>query len=1108
VDDDSQGEWFYWVSTGDPQTATNGAAYLNMDAATGNTISNLRFCYADQGVTTPVMPGELDVWDCQFFDCNYAIANLVPAFGSVDFLHNVLFAHCGAAVGASTNSIEIEAEHVTADAADFWIAGATPYKIGLTNSIIRGGFGNAGITINQKSAVNPSGRIFQKAEQGDYYLAADSALHGAGTTNVSPKLLAEFGRKTTSRPFHFPSAFQTGGNMVLFPQAPRYTNGPPDIGYWYDALDYTVASLRLAGGNLTVLPGTAIGVRNDYIGSNGSWTVYGIYVNCGFGEWLPGVVSFVTDFEPGDAASPTLDFRFSHFYLTAEDLHFCSGQSYDDFWLFSSDSSVNLNLQDCSLHNGQVNLGQPDDSYFDPDQVFGGGAVTWNNTLFDNVAINLDPTFYESGVDDQGLNVDLSFQAGNNLFRGGIWLILEPIPASAGNWVFEDNLFDKVDFVQDTASPLDFAYNAYWPKTASELLWPGYDAAQLQPTTTGDGFTDSTNEPDFTAPPPYQAGPFGHYYMPTNTILYQAGSRTADAAGFCQYTTRVDQTKELTGETVDIGLHYVAASNSPSGWVPLDTDGDGIPDYVEDANGNGVVDGNETSPYTQFTVPGVWDPTNSVYDNVDLSGDGLTGAMVQWLGITNPLLPYNPLQFPASSEPMIVSNTVQFDLNMNQNIDTNAAIIMWTVDGTTMNSAVYETNGQWIAAWDTTEITNGIHELNFEVEFAGDDDSTVVSSTLMNVQNVISFPDFIPIAGSAIYVQPQTVYVNGSWVMNVYDDQSNLFASLQGPVDGNGYCDDPDTLQPGISVSILDDQGNQLPSASYTIELAVSPSGGSGSGGSGSGGDASAQATKTIYLEHRWAPPGQWIITYQPIYNENSDGSTWLTEMMYSIPLIITAFYGPSQIPGLTMPFSLGSPDFVSLPAKWWGPGYCFAYFLGNPSAQNLYYFGHFDGMELGGSTNQSISISINNLETNLLMNGAMLPRKNAVVPACNAHPYRFVFIDGCSSYKSDLALAFGIPEVTTTCAAMSTQMGIPPRAFVGFTGWVEGGALQSFNQEHASYIAQFFNIWPQTDPATGAPFTLIRALEVADLNPATGNPRSSIHKQIKIWGCQDLPFK
>ncbi len=245
VDDDSQGEWLYWVSTGDPQTAANGAAYLNLDAATSHVISNLRICYADQGVTTPVTPGALDVWDCQFFDCNYGIVNLVPAFGSVDFLHNVLFARCRVAVGASTNSIEIEAEHVTAEAEDFWVAGATPLKIGLTNSIIRGGFCNAAITINEKSAINPSGRNFQKAEQGNYYLASDSSLHGFGTTSVSQRLLAEFAQKTTSRPISFPAFFQTGGNMTLFPQAPRYTNGPPDIGYWYDALDYTVASLTL-----------------------------------------------------------------------------------------------------------------------------------------------------------------------------------------------------------------------------------------------------------------------------------------------------------------------------------------------------------------------------------------------------------------------------------------------------------------------------------------------------------------------------------------------------------------------------------------------------------------------------------------------------------------------------------------------------------------------------------------------------------------------------------------------------------------------------------------------------------------------------------------------
>ena len=41
---------------------------------------------------------------------------------------------------------------------------------------------------------------------------------------------------------------------------------------------------------------------------------------------------------------------------------------------------------------------------------------------------------------------------------------------------------------------------------------------------------------------------------------------------------------------VDIGFHYVAVTNN----VPIDTDGDGLPDYLEDRNGNGTVDSGET----------------------------------------------------------------------------------------------------------------------------------------------------------------------------------------------------------------------------------------------------------------------------------------------------------------------------------------------------------------------------------------------------------------------------------------------------------------------------------------------------------------------------------
>jgi hypothetical protein len=47
-----------------------------------------------------------------------------------------------------------------------------------------------------------------------------------------------------------------------------------------------------------------------------------------------------------------------------------------------------------------------------------------------------------------------------------------------------------------------------------------------------------------------------------------------------------------TNSVVDIGFHYVATD---ANGVPLDYDTDGLPDYLEDANGDGSVSSGETS---------------------------------------------------------------------------------------------------------------------------------------------------------------------------------------------------------------------------------------------------------------------------------------------------------------------------------------------------------------------------------------------------------------------------------------------------------------------------------------------------------------------------------
>ena len=80
--------------------------------------------------------------------------------------------------------------------------------------------------------------------------------------------------------------------------------------------------------------------------------------------------------------------------------------------------------------------------------------------------------------------------------------------------------------------------------------------------------------------------------LPASSPLINAGSMNATNAGLYHYTTTTNQVKE-TNSVVDIGFHYVAVNGSVE---PEDTDSDGTPDYLEDADGDGATDSGETDP--------------------------------------------------------------------------------------------------------------------------------------------------------------------------------------------------------------------------------------------------------------------------------------------------------------------------------------------------------------------------------------------------------------------------------------------------------------------------------------------------------------------------------
>ena len=79
--------------------------------------------------------------------------------------------------------------------------------------------------------------------------------------------------------------------------------------------------------------------------------------------------------------------------------------------------------------------------------------------------------------------------------------------------------------------------------------------------------------------------------------------------GLFHFTTQISQVAEGFS-TVDIGYHYVAVVQYGN---PLDTNGDGIPDYLEDANGNGWVDSGETAWTDDVNLDGLSSEQDSLY---------------------------------------------------------------------------------------------------------------------------------------------------------------------------------------------------------------------------------------------------------------------------------------------------------------------------------------------------------------------------------------------------------------------------------------------------------------------------------------------------------------
>lgn len=396
---------------------------------------------------------------------------------------------------------------------------------------------------------------FQSVGAGSYYLADGCAFRDAGTTNIDPALLAELQQKTTYPPIVYSNT--TISATEFSPQAQRETTNTPDLGYHYDSLDWVFGGVT-ANGNLTFDPGTAVGwfqtasgngygiqLSNDVTNTfNGTVTLpcvfarYDTVQEGGNGNWtsqgsLAGIstVGISTNFSEIDA-------KFAHCYALAGDPN-----HFRDYL-----ARLDVHANHSEFHSGHMAgywLGQ-----------------FMTNCLYDRL------TQYGSQQKSDGLFWRNCTMHGGQVFvvhsQGCCW------PVWIENCAFDGTTTHMDDNSGGNTNITYCDFNGFLNGAQRLAVLGAHDQVIS----------------NFT----WLTGTFGSFYEPDGSQLSQVGSVTADLIGLYHFTTSIDANSYQGNSTVDIGYHYVAVDSNGN---PLDRNNDGIPDYLEDANGNGSVDSGE-----------------------------------------------------------------------------------------------------------------------------------------------------------------------------------------------------------------------------------------------------------------------------------------------------------------------------------------------------------------------------------------------------------------------------------------------------------------------------------------------------------------------------------
>jgi len=579
-DDDSVGQTISG-SSGNPSGyyANPALQIVAVHSGVQATMSNVRFAYATNALY--IWSTLLTISNAQFVNCQYPVELNV---GNV-FIRNALFSTNVTTfweVAGYTPAIDLQ--NVTVNSASHLMTASAEVNGGvycLTNCIFANVTGTfyGGIPTNYTFVCSYNGFYncqhfgqnqvvdnlypFQTVGAGNYYLTNGCAFLNAGTKYIDPNLLAVIRTKTTRPPVTLTNAIRS--STTLGPVVPRDVD-VPDLGYHYDPIDY-LSSCIVSNATLTINNGAVLAYNYSDWAYGGLWLQEGSQL---ISQGTADKRNYIVDYRT--AQEEPVKFWTTN---TITQSLWNSKAFYSFHTNLTRNPGINLNFTTVESQNGSVYLLCADNSYFLLDtlklancELYACGADVCSasaptSRLFQN-NLFVEPSLVMVSGGGQII-------AHNNLFVGGNNSYVEIDSGGSSVCINQNNAFDGVaSYLEGT-----IGHNAYL---------------------NGAGIDSDIQASDIIANITWQSGPLGDYYQTNNSPLIDQGSATADQLGLYHFTTQTNQVKEANS-TVDIGYHYVAVDVY---GMPDNVDGDGTPDYLEDANGNGLVDNGEDS-WTDYT---------------------------------------------------------------------------------------------------------------------------------------------------------------------------------------------------------------------------------------------------------------------------------------------------------------------------------------------------------------------------------------------------------------------------------------------------------------------------------------------------------------------------